>query len=65
MEGTIQDQSGSCPELQLMVSSYAVSTDAATMFETSCSDLAVGDRIEVIGIVQANMSVVASRIREK
>lgn len=65
MEGTITGKSGPCPQLQLTVSSYEITTFTTTTFEPTCGALAVGDRVEVIGTVQADLSVWATSVKKR
>lgn len=64
MEGTITATSGSCPKLQITAGGYGVDTDAQTVFQTPCDQLAVGDNIEIVGIVRADLSVMGTSIRK-
>jgi hypothetical protein len=65
MEGTVSALSGSCPNLMLTASSYEITTDSSTTFESPCSGFAVGDRVEVVGVVQFNLTVRATALRKQ
>ena len=64
MEGTVTAVSGSCPSLRLTVTGYGVDTDAQTVFHTPCGQLAVGDKVEVVGIVRPDLSVLGTSIKK-
>jgi hypothetical protein len=56
MTGTISAVSGSCPQIQLTVSSYTINTNSSTTFSgTSCVGLLAGDKVDVTGTVQAGL----------
>jgi hypothetical protein len=65
MTGTISAVSGSCPQIQLTVSSYTINTNSSTTFSgTSCVGLLAGDKVDVTGTVQQDFSVTASSIKK-
>jgi hypothetical protein len=64
MEGTVTAATGSCPSLRLTVTGYGVDTDAQTVFQTPCGQLAVGDKVEVVGVVRSDLSVMGTSIKK-
>jgi hypothetical protein len=64
MEGTIGALSGTCPQLAMTVGGYAINADLQTVFVTPCDQLAVGDKIEIIGIVRPDLSVMVTNIKK-
>ena len=65
MTGTIDALTGNCPQLVIASASYNMTTSSATTFAgTACSALATGDKIEVSGIVQNNMTIALSSIKK-
>jgi hypothetical protein len=65
MTGTVSAKSGSCPQVQLTVSSYTINSNSATVFTgATCVGLLAGDKVEVTGTVQQDFSVTASSIKK-
>ncbi|HXT69486.1 MAG TPA: DUF5666 domain-containing protein [Vicinamibacterales bacterium] len=64
MQATITAASGSCPDVHLTVGGYQVEADVQTVFNTPCGQLMVGDKVEVIGIVRQDLSIMATRIQK-
>ena len=64
MQATITATSGSCPDVHLTVGGYQVEADVQTVFNTPCDQLKVGDKVEVIGIVRQDLSIMATRIQK-
>ena len=64
MEATISGASGSCPILRMTVGGHTVDTDAQTVFQTPCDQLAVGDQVEVVGVVRSPLNVIATNIKK-
>lgn len=64
MSGIISALSGSCPQLQMTVDGYGIDTDAQTVFSTPCNQLTTGDKVEIIGVVRPDFSVIATNIKK-
>ena len=65
MIGTVSASTGTCPQLQLTVSSYTINTSQATTFSgVTCIGLLPGDRVDVTGVVQPDFSITASSIKK-
>lgn len=62
IEGTIGALSGSCPQLQLTVNGYAGAASLNTNFDGPCDALAIGDKVQIIGVV-TNLNVMISYIK--
>jgi len=65
-EGVITSLSSGtvCPALTFMIGSYAIKTDASTVFENgACSTLKAGLRVHVRGTVNSDRSVSAALVR--
>src|SRR5262249_27907017 len=66
LTGVIADKGGVCPTLTFSIGTTTVTTDLHTTFDdTSCNALANGNRVEVKGAIQANRSLLASRVEKK
>jgi hypothetical protein len=65
IEATISAMSGMCPQLQLTIEGYQINTNSATTFVTACGALNAGDRVEVQGFVQQDLTVTASSVTKK
>jgi hypothetical protein len=65
MTGAVSAVSGTCPAIQLTVSSYTINANSSTAFSgASCVGLLAGDKVEVTGIVQQDFSITASSIKK-
>jgi hypothetical protein len=63
VEGAVSNVSGSCPSLTFVVSGKTIMTTASTQFKDStCGSIAAGRRVEVKGTVQANGTILATRL---
>ncbi len=66
MSGIISALSGSCPQLQMTVDGYVIDTNAQTIFSisTPCGQLTAGDKVEILGIVRPDFSVMGTSIKK-
>ncbi|HSL21259.1 MAG TPA: DUF5666 domain-containing protein [Vicinamibacterales bacterium] len=64
LKGEIGELSGLCPLVQFTLSRRLVRTTAATDFRLRCDDLRNGRDVAVKGVVQADGSVLATRIQK-
>jgi hypothetical protein len=69
MEGSMGGKTGTCPTISFSVSGYDIVTVAGatpTVFDPtgSCASLSNGTKVLVKGIVQANLSVVATLVKK-
>jgi hypothetical protein len=55
---------GTCPSVQFAVNGFSISTSASTTFESACSSLKSGDKVNVKGTRQADGSVAATRVKK-
>lgn len=63
VEGSIGGMSGTCPAVAFKINGYSIRATASTTFEAPCASLRNGMRATVNGIVEADGSVRATRIR--
>lgn len=62
-EGTVGTLTGTCPTLAFMLQTRQITTTSTTRFDGAlCTAIRNGSRVEVKGNVQANGSVVATRV---
>ena len=54
----------SCPQLQMTVDGYAIDTNAQTTFSTPCGQLTIGDKVDILGIVRPDLSVMGTSIKK-
>ena len=64
MAGIVSALSGSCPQLQMTVDGYAIDTNAQTTFSTPCDQLTIGDKVDILGIVRPDFSVMGTSIKK-
>lgn len=65
VEGEISSLQGSCPNLQFTVSRRTIRTNAATDFrKMNCGELRSRMDVKVKGVVQADGSILATRVEE-
>jgi hypothetical protein len=63
VKGSISSVGGSCPILTFVVNGKTIVTTASTQFKDStCGSIAAGRRVEVKGTVQANGTILATRV---
>lgn len=63
-EGALGGLGGTCPSVHFGVNGFAITTNASTTFESACSGLKSGDKVNVKGTRQADGSVVATRVKK-
>lgn len=63
IEGALGGLGGTCPSIHFGVNGFTVTTNASTTFESACSSLKSGDKVNVKGTRQADGSVVATRVK--
>jgi hypothetical protein len=63
IEGALGGLGGTCPSVHFGVNGFAITTNASTTFESACSGLKSGDKVNVKGTRQADGSVVATRVK--
>jgi hypothetical protein len=64
IEGALGGLKGTCPSVQFAVNGFSISTSASTTFESACSSLKSGDKVNVKGTRQADGSVAATRVKK-
>ena len=65
IEGSLGGLKGTCPVVSFGVNGFAIVTDAATVYDPAapgCSGLKPGNHVTVDGVVQANGTVLATKI---
>lgn len=64
IEGALGGLRGSCPALTFAVNGFTISTSGATTFDGgTCSSLKSGSKVTVTGLMQADGSVAATRVK--
>lgn len=63
IEGAIGALSGTCPHLRLTVNGYTGSTDFSTIFDGACDALAVGNKVQINGVVKSDLSIMIGAIK--
>jgi hypothetical protein len=63
MTGVLAGRSGTCPTIAFSVSGYAIATNALTEFTPACGVLTNGTPVKVIGLVQLNGTVLATKVK--
>lgn len=65
MEGEVSSLQGSCPNLQFVVSQRVIRTNAATEFKKlKCGEIRNGTDVKAKGAVQADGSILATRVEK-
>jgi hypothetical protein len=64
IEGALGGLKGTCPSVQFAVNGFSISTSASTTFESACSSLKSGDKVNVKGTRLADGSVAATRVKK-
>ena len=63
--GALGGLQGTCPSVSFNVNGYRITTSGSTTFEGgACSTLKSGNQVEVKGVVQADGSVAATRVKK-
>jgi hypothetical protein len=64
IEGSLGGLNGTCPSVRFSVNGFSIATSASTSFETACSSLKSGDKVNVKGTRLADGSVAATRVKK-
>lgn len=65
VEGEVSSLQGSCPNLQFVVSQRVIRTNAATEFrKLKCGEIRNGTDVKAKGVVQADGSILATRVEK-
>jgi hypothetical protein len=65
IQGPIGGPGGTCPSIHFKVNGVSIATNASTVFETACTALKAGTKVDVNGTRQADGSVVATRVKKQ
>jgi len=63
MQGALGAVTGTCPAISSTVAGTKFTTSSSTRFDTSCSSLASGQRVEVKGTRNSDGSITATRVK--
>jgi uncharacterized protein DUF5666 len=64
MQGTLGAMTGTCPAISSTVGGTKFTTSSSTRFDTSCSSLASGQKVEIKGTRNSDGSIAATRVKK-